>query len=37
MNLLDEKFKFLASAKQIVSSMDEDNKVRIAPTGSINF
>lgn len=27
MNLLDEKFSFLASSKQIVSSIDEDDKV----------
>lgn len=27
MNLLDEKFKFLASSKQIVSSTDEADKV----------
>lgn len=28
MNSLDEKFSFLASGKQIVSSTDEDNKVQ---------
>lgn len=27
MNLLDEKFSFLSSTKQIVSSADEDDKV----------
>ena len=27
MNLLDEKFSFLASTKQIVSSTDEEDKV----------
>ena len=30
MNLLDEKFKFLSSAKQIVSSADEEHKVRLS-------
>lgn len=29
MNLLDEKFSFLASEKQIVSSVDEDDKVQM--------
>lgn len=28
MNSLDEKFSFLASGKQIVSSIDDDNKVK---------
>jgi 1,4-alpha-glucan branching enzyme len=27
MNALDEKFSFLSSSKQIVSDMDEDEKV----------
>lgn len=30
MNMLDEKFKFLASSKQIVSSTDEADKVKLA-------
>ncbi|KAG8377283.1 hypothetical protein BUALT_Bualt08G0013200 [Buddleja alternifolia] len=37
MNLLDEKFKFLASAKQIVSSTDEDNKVIVFERGDLVF
>lgn len=28
MNLLDEKFMFLSSGKQIVSDVDEDKKVK---------
>lgn len=32
MNLLDEKFKFLASSKQIVSSTDEADKVKVLTT-----
>jgi hypothetical protein len=31
MNLLDEKFSFLASTKQIVSSTNEEDKVQICP------
>ena len=30
MNFLDEKFKFLSSAKQIVSVADEEDKVRLS-------
>ncbi|GFP98544.1 1 4-alpha-glucan-branching enzyme [Phtheirospermum japonicum] len=37
MNLLDEKFKFLASSKQIVSSADEDNKVIVFERGDLVF
>ncbi|KAJ8538179.1 hypothetical protein K7X08_014719 [Anisodus acutangulus] len=37
MNLLDEKFSFLASGKQIVSSMDEDNKVVVFERGDLVF
>ena len=31
MNLLDDKFSFLASTKQIVSSADDDDKVNMPP------
>jgi len=31
MNLLDDKFSFLASTKQIVSSADDENKVNMPP------
>ncbi|VFQ81469.1 unnamed protein product [Cuscuta campestris] len=37
MNLLDEKFSFLASEKQIVSSIDEDNKVIVFEHGDLVF
>ncbi|KAL7116504.1 hypothetical protein ACP275_03G009000 [Erythranthe tilingii] len=37
MNLLDEKFKFLASAKQIVSSTDEVQKVIVFERGDLVF
>ncbi|KAL6549114.1 1,4-alpha-glucan-branching enzyme [Orobanche hederae] len=37
MNLLDEKFMFLASSKQIVSSADEDNKVIVFERGDLVF
>ncbi|CAA0830114.1 1-4-alpha-glucan-branching enzyme 2-2-chloroplastic/amyloplastic [Striga hermonthica] len=37
MNLLDEKFKFLASSKQIVSCIDEDNKVIVFERGDLVF
>lgn len=30
MNLLDEKFSFLSSTKQIVSSTNEEDKVRLS-------
>lgn len=34
MNLLDDKFSFLASSKQIVSSADDEDKVNMPPNGS---
>ncbi|KAI3734510.1 hypothetical protein L6452_13980 [Arctium lappa] len=37
MNLLDEKFSFLTSAKQIVSSTDEDGKVIVFERGDLVF
>ncbi|GER55487.1 4-alpha-glucan-branching enzyme [Striga asiatica] len=37
MNLLDENFKFLASSKQIVSCIDEDNKVIVFERGDLVF
>ncbi|KAK6160824.1 hypothetical protein DH2020_004205 [Rehmannia glutinosa] len=37
MNLLDDKFKFLASSKQIVSSTDDDNKVIVFERGDLVF
>jgi 1,4-alpha-glucan branching enzyme len=37
MNLLDEKFSFLSSSKQIVSSMDEDTKVIVFERGDLVF
>ena len=37
MNSLDEKFSFLASGKQIVSSTDEDNKVVVFERGDLVF
>ncbi|KAL5557734.1 hypothetical protein UlMin_033945 [Ulmus minor] len=37
MNLLDEKFKFLSSAKQIVSSADEEHKVIVFERGDLVF
>nr|BAE96955.1 starch branching enzyme I [Ipomoea batatas] len=37
MNLLDEEFSFLASEKQIVSSIDEDNKVIVFERGDLVF
>ncbi|CAN4123087.1 unnamed protein product [Withania somnifera] len=37
MNLLDKKFSFLASGKQIVSSVDEDNKVVVFECGDLVF
>nr|GEU98143.1 1,4-alpha-glucan-branching enzyme 1, chloroplastic/amyloplastic-like isoform X1 [Tanacetum cinerariifolium] len=37
MNLLDEKFSFLSSAKQIVSSADEDDKVIVFERGDLVF
>lgn len=37
MNLLDEKFSFLASTKQIVSSTDEEDKVIVFERGDLVF
>nr|ATD50215.1 SBE1-1 [Solanum tuberosum] len=37
MNSLDEKFSFLTSGKQIVSSMDDDNKVVVFERGDLVF
>ncbi|KAI7741948.1 hypothetical protein M8C21_024025 [Ambrosia artemisiifolia] len=37
MNLLDEKFSFLASTKQIVSSADEEDKVVVFERGDLVF
>ncbi|KAH6782460.1 starch branching enzyme 2.2 [Perilla frutescens var. frutescens] len=37
MNLLDEKFKFLASSKQFISSTDEDDKVIVFERGDLVF
>ncbi|XP_023730697.1 1,4-alpha-glucan-branching enzyme isoform X1 [Lactuca sativa] len=37
MNLLDEKFSFLSSTKQIVSSTDEDDKVIVFERGDLVF
>ncbi|KAK2999673.1 hypothetical protein RJ639_023752 [Escallonia herrerae] len=37
MNLLDEKFSFLASTKQIVSSTNEDDKVIVIERGDLVF
>ncbi|KAJ0763984.1 putative 1,4-alpha-glucan branching enzyme [Helianthus annuus] len=37
MNLLDEKFSFLASTKQIVSSADEEDKVIVFERGDLVF
>ncbi|KAG5613596.1 hypothetical protein H5410_024877 [Solanum commersonii] len=37
MNSLDEKFSFLASGKQIVSSMDDENKVVVFERGDLVF
>ncbi|XP_010664077.1 1,4-alpha-glucan-branching enzyme 1, chloroplastic/amyloplastic isoform X2 [Vitis vinifera] len=37
MNLLDEKFSFLASTKQIVSSTDEEHKVIVFERGDLVF
>ena len=37
MNLLDEKFSFIASTKQIVSSTDEENKVRMLSGSELFF
>ncbi|KAL3505491.1 hypothetical protein ACH5RR_035332 [Cinchona calisaya] len=37
MNLLDEKFPFLASSKPIVSSMDEEDKVIVFEHGDLVF
>lgn len=36
MNKLDEKFKFLASAKQFVSSTDEADKVKVLLLSTIS-
>lgn len=36
MNKLDEKFKFLASAKQLVSSTDEADKVKVLLLSTIS-
>lgn len=37
MNLLDDRFSFLASTKQIVSSTDEDDKVIVFERGDLVF
>ncbi|KAJ0896829.1 putative 1,4-alpha-glucan branching enzyme [Helianthus annuus] len=37
MNLLDDKFSFLASTKQIVSSADEEDKVIVFERGDLVF
>lgn len=37
MNLLDEKFSFLASTKQIVSSTDEEHKVYLLSGSELYF
>ncbi|KAG4391845.1 hypothetical protein GLYMA_04G017700v4 [Glycine max] len=37
MNLLDDKFSFLASTKQIVSSADDDDKVIVFERGDLIF